>query len=37
MVTVSYGMIIAGIIGGLRAVGFGFIEYLPIPGARAEI
>jgi uncharacterized membrane protein len=37
MVTVSYWMIIAGIIGGLVAAPFGLIDYLAIPaGTRAK-
>lgn len=32
MVTVSYWMIVAGIIGGLVAAPFGLIDYLAIPG-----
>lgn len=37
MVTVSYWMIIAGIIGGLAAAPFGLIDYLAIPtGTRAR-
>ena len=37
MVTVSYWMIIAGIIGGLAAAPFGLIDYLAIPkGTRAK-
>src|SRR5918997_2962779 len=37
MVTVSYWMIVAGIIGGLVAAPFGFIDYLAIPsGTRAK-
>src|SRR4051794_35360900 len=35
--TVSYYMIVAGIIGGLTAALFGFIDYLGIPsGTRAK-
>ncbi|MFN2493761.1 MAG: DUF2231 domain-containing protein [Pyrinomonadaceae bacterium] len=37
MVTVSYWMIIAGIIGGLAAAPFGLIDFLAIPqGTRAK-
>jgi uncharacterized membrane protein len=37
MGTVAYWMIIAGIIGGLVAAPFGFIDYLAIPqGTRAK-
>ena len=37
MVTVSYWMIIAGVIGGLLAAPFGLIDYLAIPqGTRAK-
>lgn len=32
MVTVSYWMIIAGIIGGLAAAPFGLVDYVAIPG-----
>ena len=37
MITVSYWMIIAGIVGGLVAAPFGLIDYLAIPsGTRAK-